>query len=148
MSDKEYIPSEYHLAGKQLESVLGPLETKILQTIWELGKQVRVREVYEKLLTERKIAYTTVMTTMNNLYEKGLLDRKKGKGQGGIVYLYHPKHEPEEIEQSVVRHVIKSLIENFGDSVTAYLVEAASTDEEKIKTFKKLFEQQLDNTNE
>ena len=148
MVDKEYIPSEYHLESKQLEAVLGPLEAKVMQTVWELGKQVRVRDVYEKLLLERKIAYTTVMTTMNTLYEKGLLVRKPIKGRGGVTYHYRPKHGQKEIEQSVVKHVIESLMENFGDSVTAYLMEVAASDETKIKAFKKLFEEQLDRENE
>lgn len=148
MSNEEYIPAEYQLEGKHFEAVLGPLETRVMQTIWQMKTPVRVREVYEKLRNERKIAYTTVMTTMNTLFEKGLLDRKVGKGRGGLLYLYWPKHRKEDIEKSVVKHVIKSLMENFGDSVTAYLMEFATSDDEKMKTFKKLFEQQLDRENE
>lgn len=148
MSNEEYIPSAYHLEGKQLEAILGPLEAKVMQTIWGMKTPVRVRAVYEKLQKERDIAYTTVMTTMTTLYEKGLLDRKVGKGRGGLLYLYWPKHEKDEVEQSVVKHVLNSLMENFGDSVAEYLLELAASDEKKIKEFRALFEQQLDREQE
>ncbi|MCD6443496.1 BlaI/MecI/CopY family transcriptional regulator [Candidatus Bathyarchaeota archaeon] len=111
-----------------------------MEIVWEMKAPVSVRMVYEKLRKERKIAYTTVMSTMNTLFEKGLLDRKIVRGRGGLLYVYWPKLSKEEVERSVVKQVIDSLMRNFGNSVTSYLVEITASDKEKLKVFKKLFE--------
>ena len=140
MSDDDYMPSDYHIDGNRWEAILGPLEAEVMETIWGIKTPVRVRGVYEKLREERKIAYTTVMSTMNTLFEKGLLDRKIAKGRGGLLYVYWPRLSKEEIGRSVVKHVINSLVKNFGNSVTSYLMEITGSDEEKLKAFMKLFE--------
>jgi len=139
-SRSDYMPSEYRISEEKLESVLGPLEAHVMETIWEMKKPVSVRAVYEKLRKKRKIAYTTVMSTMDTLFKKGLLNRKITKGKGGLLYVYWPKFSKEEVERSIVKHVIDSLFRNFGNSVTSYLMEIAASDKEKIKAFKKLFE--------
>ena len=52
---------------------LGPLEEAVMEVVWRLGTG-NVREVARQM--ERNLAYTTVMTTMDRLYKKGLLDRE------------------------------------------------------------------------
>ncbi len=144
MSEDEYAPSDYRADGEHLETILGTLEAKVMDTIWGMRTPARVRDVYERLKKEKKIAYTTVMSTMNTLFEKGLLDRKITKGRGGLLYVYWPKRTRQEVERSAVKRVIDSLIRNFGDSVTSYLAEMASSDDEKIEPFRKLFERRLE----
>ena len=51
---------------------LGESEMEILHHVWDLG-EATVSEVKERINEERKVAYTTVMTIMKNLYEKGYL---------------------------------------------------------------------------
>jgi predicted transcriptional regulator len=58
----------------------GDLEAVIMQLVWDHGSPVTVRELFDELRQERAIAYTTVMSTMDNLHRKGWLDRvKEGK---------------------------------------------------------------------
>ena len=58
----------------------GELEAVIMHRVWDHGGPVTVRELFDKLQQERAIAYTTVMTTMDNLHRKGWLARvKEGK---------------------------------------------------------------------
>jgi predicted transcriptional regulator len=58
----------------------GDLEAVIMQLVWDHGTPVTVRELFDELRQERAIAYTTVMSTMDNLHRKGWLDRvKEGK---------------------------------------------------------------------
>ena len=52
--------------------MLGPLEIRVMEVLWTAG-QSSVRDVVEKL--ERKLAYTTVMTTLDRLFKKGMLDQ-------------------------------------------------------------------------
>jgi len=127
MSDENYAPSGYRVDGKDLEAILGPLEADVLTAIYDMGKPVRVREVFERMKGERKIAYTTVMSTMNTLYAKGVLDRKVTEGRGGLLYVYVPKMTKAEIEKSAVKHIMDSLMKNFGEAVTSYIVDMDNT---------------------
>jgi predicted transcriptional regulator len=72
--------------------MLGPLEMRIMAVLWSVG-QSSVRDVVEKL--ERKLAYTTVMTTLDRLFKKGLLDRQKSER----AFLYLPRLSSQEWER-------------------------------------------------
>ena len=128
MVAENYTPSGYKVDGKDLETILGPLEAEVLNSVYNMGKPIRIREVYEKMREERKIAYTTVMSTMNTLFEKGILDRKVTEGKGGLLYVYWPKLTRAQIEKSAVKHIMDSLMKNFGDAVTSYLVDMNNID--------------------
>jgi predicted transcriptional regulator len=118
-----YTTSGYRVDGKDLEAILGPLEADVLNAVYLIGKAVRVREVYESMRTTRKIAYTTVMSTMNTLFEKGILDRKVINGKGGLLYVYWTKMSKEEMERTAVKQILDSMIQNFGDAVTSYFID-------------------------
>lgn len=123
--------SQYNVEGKNLEAFLGPLEVSILKTIWCSKKRpITVRQVLETLKKTKPIAYTTVMNTMDRLYEKGLLDRQIQKGKGGVFYVYWPKIEEKKFTETAVSEVLSSLLENFGDLVTACLIEKAASKDE------------------
>jgi predicted transcriptional regulator len=55
----------------------GDLEAVVMDQLWSLGGTATVREVFERLADQREIAYTTVLSTMDNLYRKGHLTREK-----------------------------------------------------------------------
>ncbi|MEU1624347.1 BlaI/MecI/CopY family transcriptional regulator [Streptomyces sp. NPDC020096] len=55
---------------------LGDLEDAVMTRVWHWNRPVTVREVLEDLQQERSIAYTTVMTVMDNLHQKGMLRRE------------------------------------------------------------------------
>ncbi len=66
------------------QSLLGPLEIQVMEVLWSAG-ECSVRDVVEQL--DRKLAYTTVMTTLDRLFKKGLLDRQKAER----AFLYLPR---------------------------------------------------------
>jgi predicted transcriptional regulator len=70
----------------------GDLEAVIMQLVWDRGQAVTVRDLFDELRQERAIAYTTVMSTMDNLHRKGWLERVKD----GKAYLYTPTASREE----------------------------------------------------
>jgi predicted transcriptional regulator len=72
--------------------MLGPLEIHVMEVIWAAG-QGSVRDVVEKL--DSKLAYTTVMTTLDRLFKKGLLDRQKSER----AFLYSPRLSSQEWER-------------------------------------------------
>lgn len=135
--EKNTLP-QYKLEGIRTDSFLGPLEAKVLDTIWTAEtRPLTVREVHKALGDDNKLAYTTIMTTMNRLFEKGLLDREVKSGKGGLYYVYRPKMERDDFERSAILDVLGSLIDKFGDKVTDCFVELVSMDKDKLDRLKK-----------
>jgi predicted transcriptional regulator len=135
--DKKLDVSQYNMEGKALEAFLGPLEANVMEAIWASKKTpITVREIYEFLKKTRNIAYTTVMSTMDRLFEKHLLDRKIEKGRGGLYYVYWPALEKQSFQKTAVRDVLSSLIDNFGEVVANCLVDETCLNEEERKALK------------
>ncbi len=84
---------------------IGSLEAEILAVIWEQG-ETTVREVYEILRERRQIAYTTVMTVMNNLVKKHLLIQDRTS----IAYVYRPAIPGRDVARAVLESVIDRLL--------------------------------------
>ena len=135
---KEFKVSRYNLDGEQQVGFLGPLGAEILETIWASdGEPLTVRNVFEDLRKKTKIAYTTVMSTMDRLYDKGLLDRRIEKGKGGMYFVYWPKLEKKHFEESAVRDVVSSLLRNFGSTVTNCLIDEVAANEDDLQALQK-----------
>jgi predicted transcriptional regulator len=100
--------------------------------------------VLDELRKKKPVAYTTIMNTMDRLYEKSLLDRKIEKSKGGayLYYVYWPKLEEANFKEAAVRQVLSSLLDNFDELVTSCLVERAATNNEKLEALK----QKIDKT--
>src|SRR5271170_6018217 len=80
----------------------GDLEAVIMQLVWDRGNPVTVRELFDGMRQERVIAYTTVMSTMDNLHRKGWLDRVKE----GKAYRYSPSASREEYSARLMREAL------------------------------------------
>jgi predicted transcriptional regulator len=142
-TDKTPAITQYNIEGRAVEAFLGPLEAAIINIMWDSKKPLSVREVYEILKKNKKIAYTTVMSTMDRLHTKNLLDRQIQKRKGGIYYAYWPKFEKRNFEQSAVREVISSLLQNFGKTVTNSLIEEMETNDQELRALKEKIEEAL-----
>ena len=81
---------------------LGELEKLVMDRMWSWSHPVAVREVLEDLQRERTLAYTTVMTVMDNLHRKGVLTRQKD----GRAYLYRPALTREQHTAAFMREVL------------------------------------------
>ena len=80
----------------------GDLEAVIMHRVWEHDSPVTVRELFDELSAERVIAYTNVMSTMDNLHRKGWLDRVKE----GKAYRYTPTASREEYSARLMREAL------------------------------------------
>jgi predicted transcriptional regulator len=83
---------------------LGELESAIMDVIWDAPVPLRVREVLERLSASRQLAYTTVMTVMDNLHRKQLLMRQRE----GRAYIYRPAFSREEAAARTLRELLNS----------------------------------------
>ncbi len=106
---------------------LGPLEQQVLQALWSRGNAT-VRELLEdKNITQ---AYTTVMTTLDRLYKKKLLDRVSE----GRAFRYSPRQTADELRRVAAVEGIRQLL-GSGDTSSlplSYLVEALSTHDAQL----------------
>ena len=84
---------------------IGSLEADILAVVWDRGTTT-VRDVYETLRARRQIAYTTVMTVMNNLVKKHLLTQDTA----GVAYRYAPAVPGREVARTVLESVVQKLV--------------------------------------
>jgi BlaI family penicillinase repressor len=100
---------------KKRAGVLGPREFQIMKVAWDQGR-VTVRDVYETLLTRRHVAYTTVMTMMNILEQKGFLEKTPGDDRAFV-------YTPAKSRKTVMRAMVNDFIERvFGGSANPLMV--------------------------
>jgi BlaI family penicillinase repressor len=91
---------------------LTPHELAIMKVIWR-RESVTVRDVYETLREQRPIAYTTVMTMMNVLEEKGYLE----KTRADRAHVYRPSRP----QQQVVGQMVTDFVDRVFDGAAANL---------------------------
>lgn len=105
----------------QIDGLLGPLETEVMEVVWVLG-EATVRDVHLGLANDRDLAYTTVMTTMSRLAAKGLLDRDTS----GLAHRYSAVLSRDEYARSTVHSVVDWLVDRFPEPAISYFVEVVS----------------------
>ena len=109
------------------------LELAILKVIWEQGPQ-RVREVRQGLRPTRKLAYTTVMTMMNIMVDKGYLSRQKQ----GPSYVYQPEVSRKTTVRRILRDMVNRVFDGSAAAVMVNLLESADLDEAETRKLRQL----------
>jgi predicted transcriptional regulator len=89
-------------ARGDLGSVFGPLEVRVLDALWR-RQSSSVRDLQADF---PDTAYTTLMTTLDRLHRKGVLDRVKA----GRAFVYRPRFTPDELQSGLVEQVLDLLI--------------------------------------
>lgn len=107
-----------------LRQVMGGLEEEIMECVWE-GGPVSVREVHRCLFAKRDIAYTTVMTVMSRLAEKGLLVRHRE----GRAFIYSASTTRDEYCVGVVKDFMDGMLVGTSKPGLAHFVERLTADD-------------------
>jgi predicted transcriptional regulator len=110
-----------------LTNVLGPLEDDVMGIVWDRG-EVTVRDVHQALSQLRPIAYTTVMTTMGRLADKGMLRRNEDQ----TAHRYSVLMTREQYERSTVKSVVDWLVSQFRDPAVAYFLDRVEREDEVL----------------
>jgi predicted transcriptional regulator len=112
----------------------GPLEAEVMDAVWAAGEPVSVREVMGRLNESRAepLAYTTVMTVMNRLAEKGALVRSPV----GRSYVY------EATAADPAGIAVQNVIRTYGDEAMAHFVDQARGDPELLRRMEQLLREQ------
>jgi predicted transcriptional regulator len=117
----------FTLLRRSPNSLLGPLEQQLLSALWKRGNAT-VREILDT--GDFKLAYTTVMTTLDRLYKKHLLNR----AAEGRAFRYSPRYTREELEKAAVGETVRQLL-GLGAAASlplSYLVEAVSEHDARL----------------
>jgi len=117
--------------------VLTEHELEIMKVIWERGSGATVRDVYEELLKTRKIAYTTVMTVMGVLEQKGRLK----KTVSGRAYVYLPSQPQSEVVTGMVRDFVSRVFNGMSKPLLVSMLEDGKITEEELDEVKKLLKE-------
>jgi predicted transcriptional regulator len=108
-------------------------ELEILKVIWQRG-EATVREVYRDLAAQRKIAYTTVLTMMGILEQKGHLKKTAGER----AYIYSPTKPQQQVVRSMVREFVHRVFNGSARPLLVHLLEDPHTDPNELAEMEKL----------
>jgi len=116
---------------------LGESEMEILHIVWEKN-EASVSEVHQQMLTYRKVAYTTVMTIMKKLADKGLLAFRKE----GVTYIYSAAKPESEVKHGLLQQMLAKVFKGSPAEMVQSLVENEDLSESERReieqTIKKL----------
>jgi len=109
-----------------IRKVLGDLEADIMEIVWERPAEqgTTVRDVFEILYARRRLAYTTVMSTMARLAKKRLLRVDKVDQ----AYVYYPAVSEEELVSLFVGRILDDLLVNFSGVTVTRLAQLTEPD--------------------
>jgi predicted transcriptional regulator len=104
-----------------------------MKVVWERGSAT-VREVYEELLKQRKIAYTTVMTMMGILEQKGRLNKEVSER----AYVYTPTEPQGKVVGSMVKDFIARMFNGSAQPLLVHLAENRDLRQEDLDEISRL----------
>lgn len=123
-----------------LNRFFGPLEANIMEYLWDKDEQ-SIKAVQQSLELDKPINFNTVMTVMNRLVEKGILEKRTE----GRLSLFRPVQSKEEFLEEQSKKLTENLLDEFGGAVISHMLDAmkdADQDlieklEQKIQSLKK-----------
>jgi predicted transcriptional regulator len=99
-----------------------------MKIVWQ-RQSVTVRDVYEELLKRRKIAYTTVMTALKTLEQKGYLRA----GQDERAYVYRATEPRQKVIRKMVREFVERVFSGAAQPLVVHLIEDNALSEAELK---------------
>jgi len=107
-----------------LQKLLGSLELEVMELMWH-ADEATVHDAVETINRRRPIAYTSVMTVMGHLVDKGLLTRV----MDGKRYVYRVAQDRDAFLRNISRERVRALVDDFGDvAIAQFLGEVENMD--------------------
>jgi len=106
---------------------------EVLHHVWKLG-EASVAEVRNRILENRKVAYTTIMTVMKNLADKGYLKYRKE----GISYIYSAAIEASDVRYNLVDRIVDKVFHGSPKDLVQTLVKSENLTDEDRESIKKM----------
>jgi len=109
-----------------LASIFGTLELRVLEALWRREDEASVRDILPEF---PNAAYTTLMTTLDRLHRKGVLERRKD----GRAFLYRPVDSREQLESGLVTRALQPLLQGSDPRpILSCFVEEVSRQDERL----------------
>lgn len=106
------------MSRKKSLTHLGETEMEVLHHVWDL-REATVADVRERILEDREVAYTTIMTVMKKLAEKGYLTYHKE----GRSYVYAPAQQPNDVQHSLLQRLMDKVFHGSPTALVQTLVQ-------------------------
>jgi BlaI family transcriptional regulator, penicillinase repressor len=116
--------------------VLTPQELAIMKVVWRLEKAT-VRDVHEKLRARRDVAYTTVMTMMKILEEKGYLTKTTSER----AYEYRPAQPRNQVLGAMVRDFLDRVFDGAAAPLLLHLAKDGRLSKEERQLIRRIAEE-------
>lgn len=110
-----------------LSRFFGPLEAKIMEFLW-LGEECSIKEVQQKLESEKPVNFNTVMTVMNRLVEKGALKKRTS----GRISLFSPVLSKDDFLEEQSKKLTENLLDEFGGVVISHMIDSLTDVDETL----------------
>jgi predicted transcriptional regulator len=121
---------------RKAHPTLTPQELAIMKVVWRL-EQATVRDVYEAIRAKRDIAYTTVMTMMKILEEKGYLKKSRAER----AYLYRPAQPRHQVVGDIVRDFLDRVFDGAAAPLLLHLAKESRLSKEERRLIRRLAEE-------
>jgi BlaI family penicillinase repressor len=121
--------------SRQSPDDLGHLQRAVLEIVWQLGKGT-VHDVRDQLSRRKKLAYTTVLTALQNLEKSGWL-RHKNHGKS---YIYMPAHTREEAGANSLRRLMKRAFDGDAFLMFQHLIKDSNLKDEQLQKLKEMID--------
>jgi predicted transcriptional regulator len=115
---------------------LTPQELAIMKVVWKL-RSATVRDVYDDLRAKRDIAYTTVLTMMKILEQKGYLTAERGER----AFLYTPVRSRQEVLGGMVREFVDRVFDGASRPMLLHLVKQTKLSDKERKALLRAIEE-------
>ena len=102
-----------------LNRFFGPLEANIMEYLWDNDEQ-SIKSVQQSLELDKPINFNTVMTVMNRLVEKGILEKRSE----GRLSLFRPVQSKAEFLEEQSKKLTENLLDEFGGAVISHMLDA------------------------
>lgn len=122
--------------SKQSPDDLGHLQRAVLEIVWQLG-QATVHQVRDQLPRRKKLAYTTVLTALQNLEKAGWL-RHKTQGKS---YIYMPARTREEAGVNSLRRLLKRAFDEDAFLMFQHLIKDGNLKDRQLQMLKKMIDE-------
>jgi predicted transcriptional regulator len=128
------------LSADGLAKVLGDLEARVLQTIWDLGTPAPARVVHERVVEAHPVAALTVITVLNKLVDKRVLERHKQHD----LYHYSARMSEAEFVAHASRRVVEGILSFQPEAVAASMIDVlAEREPEQLAELARLIRRRM-----
>ena len=109
-------------------------ELELMKIVWRHEDGVTVRDVYEELRTQRAVAYTTVMTSLKTLEQKGHLKAT----QQDRAHVYRPSRPKQQVIKDMVREFVNRVFNGASQPLVVHLLEDEQLTEPELREISRM----------